>query len=412
MAFTSREPMQQAIAPSANSLVGLTERAAFALVVGYVVLLGVYIAHGIWLIDSQGQGIPTDFVNVWAAGRLVLAGNAPGAYDWSIHKAVEELGVGHPFDLYFGWHYPPPFLFVAAALSTLPYAPAFLAWIALTLPIYAAVIRSIVGHRIGFILACAFPGVFWNIAVGQNGFLTAALLGGVLLAMERRPLVAGFLLGLLSYKPQIGIVFPLVLAVSGQWRVFWAAAVTALGLAAVSWLTFGTETWQAFGANLAMTSESVLGNGLAGFQKLQSVFGVVRRYGGDETVAWLAQGTMAAACTVAVSLLWRRQLAYEVKAAALATAALLATPYIYIYDLVALAVPMAFLIRIGLREGFQPGEAAGLAVAAGLVLAFLVVSIPSGFCAVLLVACLIGWRALRSASWSALSATVAARPGP
>jgi arabinofuranan 3-O-arabinosyltransferase len=211
--------------------------------------------------------------------------------------------------------------------------------------------------------------------------------------MERRPLLAGFLLGLLSYKPQIGIVFPLVLAVSGQWRVFWAAAVTALGLAAVSWLTFGSETWQAFGANLAKTNELVLGNGLAGFQKLQSVFGVVRWYGGDETLAWIAQGTMAAACTVAVSLLWRRQLAYEIKAAALATAALLATPYIYVYDLAALAVPMAFLIRIGLREGFQPGEAAGLALAAGLVLAFLVVSIPSGFCAVLLVGCLVGARA-------------------
>jgi arabinofuranan 3-O-arabinosyltransferase len=412
MAFMSGEPIQNAIGPPANPLGGLTERAAFALVVGYVVLLAAYIAHGIWLIDGQGQGIPTDFVNVWAAGRLVFDGNAPGAYDWSIHKAVEELGVGHPFDLYFGWHYPPPYLFVAAVLSILPYAPAFLAWIALTLPTYAAVIRSIVGHRIGFILACAFPGAFWNIAVGQNGFLTAALLGGVVNAMERRPLLAGFLLGLLSYKPQIGIVFPLVLAVSGQWRVFWAAAVTALGLAAVSWLTFGSETWQAFGANLAMTNESVLGNGLAGFQKLQSVFGVVRWYGGDETLAWIAQGTMAAACTVAVSLLWRRQLAYEIKVAALATAALLATPYIYVYDLAALAVPLAFLIRIGLREGFQPGEAAGLALAAGLVLAFPVVSIPSGFCAVLLVGCLVGARALRSLSSRTSSAARTARQGP
>jgi hypothetical protein len=229
--------------------------------------------------------------------------------------------------------------------------------------------------------------------------------------MERRPLLAGFLLGLLSYKPQIGIVFPLVLAVGGQWRVFSAAAITALGLAAASWLIFGSEAWHGFGANLAMTRELVLGSGLAGFQKLQSIFGV-RWYGGDETLAWIAQGAMAAACTIAVLLLWRRQLAYEIKAAALATAALLATPYLYVYDLAALAVPMAFLIRLGLRGGFQPGEAAGLALVAGLVLVFPVVSIPSGFCALLLVACLIGARALGSATSPVCHAAQAARPGP
>ena len=63
-----------------------------------------------------------------------------------------------------------------------------------------------------------------NIGHGQNGFLTAALLGGALVVLDRRPLVAGILLGLLAYKPQYGVCSRIVLAVSGRWRSFAAAA--------------------------------------------------------------------------------------------------------------------------------------------------------------------------------------------
>ena len=70
----------------------------------------------------DGGGVPSDFVNVWAAGRMALAGHAVLVYDWPAHKLVEESAVGHGFDGYFGWHYPPTFLFVAAALSLIPYA--------------------------------------------------------------------------------------------------------------------------------------------------------------------------------------------------------------------------------------------------------------------------------------------------
>ena len=57
-----------------------------------------------------------------------------------------------------------------------------------------------------------------NIGHGQNGFLTAALLGGALVVLDRRPILAGILIGLLVYKPQYGLMIPIVLAVSGRWR--------------------------------------------------------------------------------------------------------------------------------------------------------------------------------------------------
>jgi arabinofuranan 3-O-arabinosyltransferase len=174
---------------------GLAERFAFALIVAYLIFLAGAFAAGAWVKNPSGQIIQTDFVNVYAAGRLVADGKPADVYDWPAHKAVEEQTVGHPFDKYFGWHYPPPFLFVAAALSLLPYLTAFAVWMALTLPAYAAVIRAIVGERSGYLYACAFPGALWNVATGQNGFLTTALLGGTLLTLPARPLLSGVLLG-------------------------------------------------------------------------------------------------------------------------------------------------------------------------------------------------------------------------
>src|SRR6185436_79648 len=123
------------------------------------------------------------------------------------------------------------------------YGAAFVAWTAVTLPLYAAVVRRIVGDKLGLFLACGFPGALWNLAVGQNGFVTAALIGGTLLTLDRRPIIAGCCLGLLTYKPHFGILFPLVLAVTGRWTVFVTAGMMGLTAAGLSVAAFGVDTW-------------------------------------------------------------------------------------------------------------------------------------------------------------------------
>jgi hypothetical protein len=374
------------------------ELVCFGMAVAYLVFLAAAFANGIWFVDKSGYSIQNDFVNVWAAGRLALEGHPAGIYDWDIHKDAEVAAVGHEFTLYYGWHYPPPFLFVAALLALIPYNAAFLIWMALTLPAYAAAVRHIIGHRIGFLLAAAFPPVLWNVSVGQNGFMTAALLGGALGVMQRRPVLAGVFLGLLTYKPQFGILFPLVLAASGRWRVFGTAAAVGSALAGASWLAFGTVTWRAFFDSIPLTALAVFSDGQAGLWKLQSVFGLVRALGGSEALAYGLHGALTAAIALALFILWRSETRFELKAAALATGALLVTPYLYIYDLVVLAVPMAFLIRLGFAEGFRLFETAGLMVAALLLLAYPMVPAPTGLIATLIVAVLIAKRIVRATS--------------
>jgi Glycosyltransferase family 87 len=367
--------------------------AVFVLCVAQGVFLLVLFAHGYWLVRPDGSGAEVDFVNVWAAGQLVRDGQPAAAYDWTLHKAAQDAAVGHGFDTYYPWFYPPPFLFVAALLAFLPYAPALAAWLAVTLPLYALAIRAIIGHRLGFLLACAFPGVVLNALVGQNGYLTAALIGGALHLMERRPAAARALIGLLTYKPHFGLLIPLALVAGGRWRVFGSAALVAMVLAVLSYAAFGAATWEAFAHSLSVASHATLTEGRGDFTKMHSVFGLVRAFGGGEGLAWALQGSMIVASAVYVCALWHRRAPFTLQAAALATAVLLVTPYLYIYDLMVLAVPMAFLIRIGRTHGFLASEVAGLAGASLLILVFPFIKLPIGLAAVLVVAVLVVRRA-------------------
>src|SRR6516225_5896425 len=115
-----------------------------------------------WIYDLNGQGIPTDFVNVWAAGRMVLDGHPALAYDWDLQKRIELDVLKQDFNGYFAWHYPPPFLFVAAFLAQFPYSVAFIGWVSASILPYIAVMRLIVGRAFGLLLAVAFPLVFSN----------------------------------------------------------------------------------------------------------------------------------------------------------------------------------------------------------------------------------------------------------
>jgi len=346
-----------------------------------------------WIFDENGLGIPTDFVNVWSAGRLVLDGHPALAYDWDIQKQVQVAVLGQSYDGNFAWHYPPPFLFVAAMLAHFPYAVAFAGWAAVSFVPYLAAMRAIVGRSFGFLLAAAFPVVLTNTLVGQNGFLTASLIGGTLVLMPRWPVLSGLCLGFLSYKPQYGLLFPLVLIAAAQWRVFFVAGSVTVLLAGLSWLAFGTESWQAFVHWMPMFNQAFLIEGRAPWGKMQSIFALTRYFGGPESFAWVLQWIMSGAVAVLLALVWRsRNIQFQLKAAALAAGTLLVTPYLFLYDEMVLAIAVAFLIRIGLDEGFVPHELPALGLVAVLLMIYPFLGAPTGFAATLVVAALIGCR--------------------
>jgi hypothetical protein len=217
--------------------------------------------------------------------------------------------------------------------------------------------RAITGpDRLALLLALAFPAVFINLGHGHNGFLTAALMTGALFQLDRRPAVAGILFGLMAYKPQFGLLIPFVLAASGRWRTFTAAAATVGALVLVSTLAFGIDVWRAFLDSLTFTREVVLERGDTGWHKIQSAFSWARMWGASVGIAYLAQATVTLCVGGALVWLWRTSAPFALKAAALLIATLLATPYSLDYDLMLLAPAIAFLATDGIQRGYAPHQ--------------------------------------------------------
>jgi hypothetical protein len=338
---------------------------------GYsLILLGIctlaiagWIAVSDGLIDRNGKPLGTDFSNVYAAGSLTWQGRPAEAYQPALQHAEEQAVFSGREVPFYGWLYPPFFFSVAFLVASLPYAWGLAIWLAASLAAYLAAMRAILPRPETLLIAAAFPAVFINIGHGQNGFLTAALLGGALHWLDRRPWLAGVLIGLLSYKPQFGVLIPVALLAGGRWSTIGAAVATIAALLAVSFVTLGGGVWHAFADSMTFTQTVVLEQGGIGWEKIQSVFSAMRMWGAGVHLAYAMQIALALMLAASLAWLWQSNAEFELKASALATASLLATPYVLDYDLVALAVGIVFFVRHGLSRGFRTFEISLLAAA-------------------------------------------------
>jgi hypothetical protein len=319
------------------------------------------VSHG--LIDPHGKPIGTDFSNVYAAGELTWQGKPADAYDPALQHAAEQASFGGRDVPFYGWHYPPFFFAIAFLVASLPYALGLALWLAASFAAYLAAIRAILPRPETFLIAAAFPAVFVNIGHGQNGFLTAALLGSALHCLGRRPWIAGVLIGVLAYKPQFGVMIPIALLAAQRWNCIAAAVVTIAALVAASFVALGGGVWHAFADSMNFTQTIVLEQGGTGWEKIQSAFSAARNWGADVHTAYAIQIALGVSLAATLAWLWHSDAAFELKASALATASLLATPYVLDYDLVVLAVSIAFLARHGFTRGFRDYEISVLAAA-------------------------------------------------
>ena len=328
-----------------------------------VLVFAGWIAVADGLIDRNGQPIGTDFSNVYAAGALTWQGRSAEAYSPPLQHAAEKAVFDGREVPFYGWHYPPFFFAIAVLAAAVPYAWGLAIWLIASFAAYLAAIRAILPRPETWLAASAFPAVLVNVGHGQNGFLTTALLGGALHWLDRRPALAGVLIGLLAYKPQFGVLIPIALLAGGRWRTIGAAAVTVVVLVAVSFLTLGGGIWHAFTDSMNFTQTVVLEQGGTGWQKIQSIFSAVRAWGVGVPVAYAVQASLLLMLAASLAWLWHGDAAFELKAAALAVGSLLATPYVLDYDLVVLAVAIAFFARHGLKQGFRDYEISLLAAA-------------------------------------------------
>lgn len=321
-------------------------------------------------LEAPGQ-IP-DFAAFWAAARLALEGTPALAYDWQAHRAVEVAGLGYDFDGWMPWHYPPPAQLVVTPLGALPLFGAMALWVGGTLALYLWTCWRILPHPNAVLAGLAAAPTALMLVNGQIGFLIAALLGLALVDLDRRPLRAGLLLGLLSLKPHLVVAVPVALIAAAKWRATLAGAAATLALAGLSWAVLGGDTWAAFIGSITDTgwAFSETGEGTQRWEMGASAYGLLRYFGAGFGLAMVLQAVLAL-CVLALTVkAWRNPaVTPEIKAALICFAALIATPRVLNYDLHILLIGALFQVRHALAHRFFPGEQlllAGCALAAFL----------------------------------------------
>ena len=325
---------------------------------GYLGFVASELARGYQSAARGEAPLYTDYTSLYAASMLVQAepaenlyrprqmyranlASAYAAYGDGITEA-QARGTG-----YAPWMYPPTFILFAIPLAYLPYLLSFVAWIAATSLPYLAAMREIVRDRSAIALALAAPPAFFNLAYGQTGFLTGGLIGLGLTQLQRRPLVAGVLIGLASVKPHLGVLIPLALAAGGHWRVFAAAATTVAGLAAASVAVLGLDPWYGFIGTLLFHLDGFQA-GAYNWLPMTSVLSTAHLGGLSLNHAWTAQYTVSIIVAVVVAVVWRqgRSLpqSFGLQAAVLCLGTPLVVPMVYLYDLVLVAPAVAWLL--------------------------------------------------------------------
>lgn len=330
------------------------------LCIGFVtVLAGMVSGYG-GLAGDRPVG--ADFASFWTVSWALHHGRLAAIYAPAALAGLERQMFGAAAGFY-AWQYPPPALFLVYPLALLPYAGALAAWLALGLGFYLSALWRIRPRLLTLAAGVAFPAVLVTVIHGQNAFVTAGLLGWGLLLLPRRPILAGALFGLLTFKPQLGLLLPVALVAGGEWRAVAAATISAVLLAAGSSACFGAGAWAGFLAGTTL-SRQILTLGLVSYFKMQSAFAAIRLLGGSVVLAFVGQALVAASAAAIVAWAWRRPIGVGLRNAILLAAIPLATPFVFDYDLLLLAPAIAWLAGELRRTGPLPWEKTALTAVA------------------------------------------------
>lgn len=309
----------------------------------------------------MGQPLGYDFMAYWGASYLTLQGEPAQAFDIVRVTSAGQIGVPGFTSLH-PWHYPPMFQLLIAPLALLPYGLSLFVWIALTLTAFALVLRRIAPASQTLWLTLAFPAVYMNIIHGQNGFLATAVFGGALLLLDRRPVLAGVLIGLLCFKPHLGVLIPLALIFGQRWITFAAAAATTILYVLISTAILGPETWLAFRDNSPLVFR-LLEEGILNWEKMPGLFTTLRALGVSVAVSYTMHALLALGIAATVAWVWSKKPPARLGGAVLVCGSLMISPYLFDYDLALLALPIALLAWDGYQRGWLKGEREILVVA-------------------------------------------------
>jgi len=315
----------------------------------YIAIYGFLIFSGSGYADRMGKPIGGDFSAFWATSHMLLSGEAAYVYDdervFEAEKSVTGVDYRNPVP------YPPVWFFVIAPLALFAYIPSLILWLTLTFSAFLYVTCRFAPHALTIWLTLSFPGTFQNVIHGHNGFVTASILGFALLIIEKYPLTAGLLLGLLSFKPHLVMMIPLFLVAGRCWRVLSGLIISVSLLVSASVILFGFDAWVKFFEKIPFMMY-LLKNGFLQMHQVVSTLGALLLLGIPYSVAVWIHLVCALIGIGFTAAAWYKNKPGCVKHSLLVLTVLLVTPYSNSYDLTLLALPICW---IG-WEAYKRGE--------------------------------------------------------
>jgi len=301
-------------------------------------------------VDPEGNPLGYDFIQFWSVSHIGLHEAPVLAYDvphlTGVEKSIAPALVG-----FLPWRYPPTFYLLVLPFALIPMRLAWAGFVLGTLALYVWVFRRAVRIPLALLCLAGFGPLWFNLMGGQTGFLTASLAAGALLCLDNRPIRAGVLIGLLAIKPHLAVLFPLCLVAVGAWRAFFSAMFTVVVFVLASLAVLGGDTLMAFFHGLG-EAEHLLEIGSSPLAKMPSVFVGLRLLKVPLIPAYAVHGIVALLVAWVVWRIWRRCADARLRNAALMTGSMFVSPYIFDYDMVWLAFPIAWLVLHCLEKGW------------------------------------------------------------
>lgn len=317
------------------------EAAAIAVALGVVAFLLEFLMDSHDFAMANGHPIFGDFIGFWSAGRATLDGHVAQIYNVRLiyqyhHVAAPDVTVvAH-------WSGPPTFLLIVTALAVLPFPVAALGFLGASGAVYFYAARKLLPDSRALVFAATLPAAVYHLGNVQTGLLIAGLSGLALYWLDKRPYLAGALVGLLAIKPHLAILWPIMLALTGRWRTFFVAAISAAAFAALGALVFGVDTYARFFEHLPATQQLITSQRIT-TPAYASLYADLLSLHASLTAAIAAQAASSLAALAASAWIFRRSRDAAVQGAALCAASLLVTPYLFFYDFPLLAAGAALL---------------------------------------------------------------------
>jgi Glycosyltransferase family 87 len=327
--------------------------AAISLFVAVFVLARVHVDNG-YLIDGQGFVLGRDFLNFWHYGLAAWRDDAARFYDIAFYNGMlDKLVPGYDYPDQ-SWSYPPHYMLLAAPFGLVGYNLALAIYTALGLWLYWKVVVSGFEGTEQRIALFATPTLTVFLLCGQVSALIAVLLVAIYRTLDRQPVVAGLLIALMTVKPQIGLLIPLFLILTGRWKVFFVAALGTLALVGMSMVIHGVEVWRTWVFEGIATQSTTLTQSNAivmGLMPTAFVDMILIGVGRPAAIA-----VQAIVSLLAVGLMWwtiRVTQDWFLQFAALIAASFIVTPYLMAYDTLVLGWVMLMLAQRAEMNGWQ-----------------------------------------------------------